>query len=215
MRLLTTSFVLVVALAAAANADTISFSGSVPLGTTNWASSITFPKFDPALGTLDSIQFILNGHVEGSAAFENKDAEPATITMNLQAMMQLQRPDSTLLVLTIPVVSTVDSVLAWDGDDDYLGDSGRTYNNLAGDLSNSMTSSLPADLALFTGPGNITLPVIANGASTGSGAGNLLLKFSTSASAGAEVIYNYTVPEPAAAGLMGLAGMFLMPRRRR
>lgn len=215
MRLLSTSVVLVVVLAAGANADTISFSGSVPLATTNWANSITFPQFNPALGTLDSIQFILNGHVEGSAGFENKDNEPATITMDLQAMLRLRRPDSSVLVLTLPVVSTIDNVLAWDGIDDYAGDSGETYLNLAANSSDSAISSSPADIALFTGIGSIILPVTANGASTGSGAGNLLLQFSTFASADATVIYTYTVPEPAAAGLLGLAGMFLLPRRRR
>lgn len=215
MRLLSTSVVLVIALAAGANADTISFSGSVPLATTNWANSITFPQFNPALGTLDSIQFILNGHVEGSAGFENKDNEPATITMDLQAMLRLRRPDSSVLVLTLPVVSTIDNVLAWDGIDDYAGDSGETYLNLAANSSDSAISSSPADIALFTGIGSIILPVTANGASTGSGAGNLLLQFSTFASADATVIYTYTVPEPAAAGLLGLAGMFLLPRRRR
>ncbi len=215
MRLLSISVVLVIALAAGANADTISFSGFVPLGTTNWANSITFPRFNPALGTLDSIEFTLYGHVEGSAGFENKDAAPATITMDLQALLRLRRPDDSLLVLTIPVVSTIDSASAWDGADDYAGTSGKTYLNLAADSIDSAVTSAPADIALFTGIGNIILPVTANGASTGSGAGNLLLQFSTSASAEASVTYHYTVPEPAAAGLMGLAGMFLLPRRRR
>jgi hypothetical protein len=200
---------------AVAQADTISYSSSIPLATTNWDSSITIPLFDPSLGTLDSIQFSLSGHVEGSAGFENKDAEPATITMDLQAFLKLQRPDNSVLVLTMPVASTSDNASAWDGIDDYAGTSGKTYPNLMADSSDSATSSSAADLALFTGVGNITLPVTAVGASTGSGAGNLLLQFSTFASAGATVTYNYTVPEPASLGLMGLSGVALLFRRRR
>lgn len=215
MRLLSTTVVVFTLLAVGAQADTISFSDFVSLAQTNWTSSVTVPQFNPSLGTLDSIEFTLDGHVEGSAGFENKDAEPATITMDLQAMLRLRRPDNSVLVLTIPVVSTIDSVTAWDGTDDYAGTSGKTYTNLSANSSDSAITTSPADIALFTGTGNITLPTTANGASTGSGAGNLLLQFSTFASAGGTVTYNYTVPEPAAMGLLGLGGMLALARRRR
>ena len=198
----------------------VEYSDSIGLSTTNWNSSVSLPKFDTSLGTLQYIEFFLGGHVEGTAKFESKDAAPATVTMNLQANIMLMRPDSTILLVTIPFALTVDNVPEWDGADDYLGPSGRTYEGLSGNKQESTTSSTPADLALFSGSGSIILPVSALGTSYGSGAGNLLLQFSTSASADAKVRYYYEpVPEPSSlialfTGLTGIAGLVGSRRKR-
>ncbi|MFI5381692.1 MAG: choice-of-anchor E domain-containing protein, partial [Tepidisphaerales bacterium] len=119
-----------IGLAGAAHAGIVTYSDSIPLDATNWNSSVTLPKFDPSLGSLTSIDVTIAGHVEGSAAFESKDAQPATVTMKLQAKLTLQRPDLSTLVVTIPVVNTSDSVTAYDGVLDYAGTSGKTYPSL-------------------------------------------------------------------------------------
>jgi len=201
------------------SADQVSYTDNINLQTTNWDNNVEIPKFDSSLGTLNWIEFTLKGHVEGTAKFENEDAQPATVVMSLQAIMKLNRPDNTLLVTTIPLAPTSDSVTAYDGVTDYAGTSGKTYDNLTGDKTESFTSFNPSDFALFTGTDNIILPVFASGASTGSGAGNLALKFTTSGSAGVEVTYDYDlIPEPAtmslvAAGVLG--GLAALRRRRK
>lgn len=224
-RLLRSSLVVLlvlVCLSCVAYAETQTWTGSIPLSKTNWSSSITLPKFDPSLGWLTSIFFQLSGHVEGSTAFESLDSQPATVTMSLAATITMYRPDSTLLVMTIPVALTSDNVTAFDGVIDFGGTSGKSYPFLTGDKTESSTSPPPAsDLALFTAtfPGEtITLPVEAVGASSATGAGNLLVKFGTSASADALVQYNYVVPEPAGlsslvVGLVGLLGVAIRRRR--
>lgn len=205
-----------------ASADSVTYNGAIVLTKTNWNSSITIPKFDATLGTLTSIQFSLAGHVEGSAKFESLDAAPATVTMDLSAMLKLQRPDLSTLVVTIPVVSTLDNVTAFDGVIDFGGTSGRTYPDLSADKTESAASSAPGDLVLFTATflgENITLPVVATGASSGSGAGNLVLQFGTFASADASVTYFYDpIPEPSSllallAGVGGLAGAISFRRK--
>ncbi len=179
-------------------ADSVTYSASLPLATTNWASSMSFPQFDPALGCLDSICFSLDGHVEGVAKFESLDAAAATVTMNLQATLTLQRPDASTLVVTIPVAQTMDNVTAFDGTIDFGGTSGRTYEGLSANKVEDACTSAPGDITLFTGTGNIVLPVVATGSSNGSGAGNLILQFNTSASSGAQVTYFYgDCPVPA------------------
>ena len=197
-----------------ADATTLSYTRTIPLSTTNWANSISVPKFDASLGTLNQITFTLNGHVEGAARLENLETIPANITVNLSAMLKMMRPDTSVIVVTIPVVSVTELIAAFDGVIDFGGLSGRTHENLAGNHSETSVSPPPlSDLALFSGTGDIVLPVSADGYSSGSGAGNLLLQFNTLASAEATVTYDYSsVPEPSGllallSGLGGLAGL--------
>jgi hypothetical protein len=200
-------------------AETISFSDSIPLSITNWSSSATVSKFDPSLGTLNSITFELEGHVEGAAKFESFDAALATVTMNLAADIELQRPDTSTLVISTPLVQTIDNVTAFDGTIDFGGTSGKTYTGLSADDSASTVSPPPAsDLVLFTGLGNIMLPVKATGVSSGSGAGNLVMQFGTSASADVKVIYDYApIPEPSTIVLLStvFGGLLVYVSRRR
>jgi hypothetical protein len=198
-----------------ATADTIMFSDSVALQPTNFNSSVSVPKFNPALGTLTKVIFELSGHVEGQAKFESLDAGATTISMQLAAQVKLQRPDLSSLVVAFPLAMTSDNASAFDGVMDFGGTSGKTYPALAGDDNEMSMTTAPLDLALFTGMGNIMLPVMATGASSGSGAGNLLLQFNTSASSDVTVTYEYTViPEPATAMLVSLGALGLFRRRR-
>lgn len=219
MRNVVVVLALVALLATVAGATTVQYGPyAVPLSTTNWSSSVWLQMFDPALGTLNSITFGLDGHAEGTAKFESLDAGPATVTMDLSAVLKLQRPDNTDLVVTIPVAHTVDNATAFDGTIDFGGTSGKTYTGLSADKSETATTSTAADKALFTGTGLIQLPSVATGASTGSGAGNLILQFNTLASSSAWVRYDYTaVPEPSSllALMSGLGLMGLAIRRRR
>jgi len=180
-----------VLLPAGSSAETIVHTDNVALSTTNWNDSVTIPKFSLDPLCLQSVCIELSGHVEGTAKFESLDAAPATIDMNLQATITLQRPDTTPLVTVTPLVNSSDLVTAHDGVIDFGGDSGRTYADLSGDAIESGCTSIPADMALFSGTGNIVLPAVALGTSNGSGAGNLLLQFNTSASVGVTVTYTY------------------------
>lgn len=188
--------------------------------TTNWSSSLTLPKWDPALfpgQTLTGVSFTLNGSVSGSAKFESLDASPATVNMNLQATITLTDPSSNVLATVIPVASTSDLVSAFDGAIDFGGTSGVSYPALSG--SNSASGS-SGNLPLFTGSGNIVLPISASGTSSGSGAGNLITVFATAAGADASVTYTYqAVPEPstlvlAAFGTLAVVGACLRRRVR-
>lgn len=214
-------FVLIVGLGGTfASAETQDHSNWISSTKTNWEDTLVFPLFDPALGTLNCIQFCLTGKVDGSSRFENLDSEPAKVTMDLYSVITLYRPDMTQIVVAIPLISTSDNVSAYDGITDYLGTSGRTYDLLSASKQVCVTSPPPVgDLALFTGVGNIILPVSAAGYSSGSGAGNLQLEFSTVAAADVRVRYCYDpIPEPSAAvlfvlGLTPVVGALRLRRR--
>lgn len=185
---------------------------------TNWNSSVTLPKFDSSLGELVRVRWQIVGQVTGNAAFESLDGADTTITTTLSASITMTRPDSSVLSVVVPVVNNSDAVTAFDGTIDFGGTSGKSYAGLAGTASASSASVAAADIALFTAmsPGEtISLPVIAAGTSSGSGAGNLLLLFSTFASASVTVCYEYTViPAPSALGVLALGGLVAMRRRR-
>ena len=189
----------------------------VALTNTDWSQNLVFAKFDPALGTLTRVDFSLEGHVVGSAKFENTGASASTVTMQLKADITLTRPDSSLLVTTIPIANTSDNVSAFDGTNDFGGTSGRTYNNLAATLTNVSFTMSGADLALFTGPGSVTLPISAKGTSNATGSGSIITQFSTQAGATATIFYTFTVvPEPASIALTAIGGIgFLALFRKR
>lgn len=203
-------------LALPAVAGVVTYSDSIPLQTTNWNLSVSIPKWDPALfpgQVLDQIIFSLSGAVEGSVKFESLDAAPATVTTELKAQITLQRPDLSTLVVILPLANNVDNVTAYDTVLDFGGTSGRTYAGLIATDAETATSPPPAsDLVLFTGSGNIILPVKAEGQSNGTGAGNLVLQFNTQARANVDVTYIYS-PEPASLGLL-LLGAAAVCRRR-
>jgi len=207
-------------MATLASAGTVTYSDSIDLTSTNWSDTVSIQKFDASLGTLVSIEFTLSGHVEGTIRFESMDSSPTTVDACLKAEIELRRPDDSLIVETFPLASVSEDVTAYDGVMDWGGTSGRTYDGLSGDKTETLVSPPPSsDLALFTGTGSIVLPIVATGCSTASGGGNLISQFITSASAYVEVTYTYdepAIPEPATLLLLvsGVSGLVFARSRR-
>jgi len=186
-------FVLGAVLAAHVTAQqTQTFSDSIPVTNTNWALTVSLPKFDPALGTLQTIALTLDGHIEGQAAVESTDASPTQITTQFQANLTLARPDMSIIAVVIPQITNIVDLTAFDGTIDFAGTSGHTFPGLMQNSQQTVTSPPPrSDLALFTGTGNIVLPVTAVGTSVATGSGNVVTQFATRASAVVTVVYTY------------------------
>ncbi|MCF7958210.1 MAG: PEP-CTERM sorting domain-containing protein [Phycisphaerae bacterium] len=199
-----------------ASVMTVSYPDEIALASTNWTDVISVPKFNPAMGDLQSVMIELTGTVTGSAGFESRDASPSEVTMELIAIITVKRPQPQggLLVVTLPTVSETFQATAYDQFLDFGGTSGDTISNQSNTETEIATTALPADLLLFTGVGNINLPIKATGASSATGSGNLVMFFATEASAKAVVTYTY-VPEPATIALMGLSSLVLIRRKRR
>lgn len=210
---------IIVAGSSAVKADTVMDSDSFPAQATNWAGFLVVDKFDPSLGTLNSVKVKLEGSVSGTASYENLGGSPEAINLNLQASITLTKPDNTPLVQVVPLVNQADNASAFDGTIDFGGTSGNSFANLNANAMDMDTLVSPADLALFTGPGTISLPISATGTSFASGGGNLIAQFLTEAGASMMVTYDYTpfpVPEPSTFVLLGMAAIFgLVIRNRR
>lgn len=204
----------VMTMASVSSAYVETHSASIATSPTDWTSSITIPKFDPVKGVLQSIQFDIVGNVEGSAGFENFGPSAATVNIDLQAILRLKRPDNSNIWVTVVSDGGAASVDSFDGNVDFDGASGITFNSLSGTLTESTTTASASDLALFTGTGNIVLPVTAIGSVAYAGVSNIALFASSSAGAAIDVTYNY-IPEPASMMLLGMGGLGLLARRKR
>lgn len=206
---------------ASAHAGSVTFGAvsPIPIQQTDWTSSLFFPEFNPALGTLTSVQVELDGTLFGSIAGENLTPNPATILSDLSAQWDATLPGGAPFDLNLSQ-SYTDAVAAFDGAADLLGPDSFSHPNVTVTGSQSLLTSNPVDLATFTGLGNWSLSVSATGTSGGSGPGALLLLTDTQAGADGKVTYNFRevrtpeLPVLALLACSGILGVGVLRRRR-
>jgi hypothetical protein len=212
-RLLLAGLVYVLISAGMVDGALVEYSNSVDLANTNWGRNLAFPKFDPSLGPLDSITITVEAQVGGVAAFENMESTPVTVTMAQAAGIWLKRPDLSDICIATPTAIVTEDVGAYDGWFNYGGGSGRFYPNLSESQSLSVTTNTVADLALFSGAGDIYLPIIAIGYTQGTGASNLICYFETQAAADVTVSYTY-LPELSTVAFLSAGMLFFASKRK-
>lgn len=217
-----TSLISLSTLGSAASAGTLSFSDSIPMTHTDYSELVSLPMFDSSQGILNSVELKLEGMVEGDVFFENQSNLSASITTALGSSIELQNPDATTLLLEVlPLVTTTTNVTAYDGVVDFAGTSGKTFLGETMSANKSALFNDASNLALFTGSGNIDLPVLAVGKSEITGPGNLSDQFNNLAAAKVTVTYNFTTQQevPESSAILGMSaavaviGSFASKRR--
>jgi protocatechuate 3,4-dioxygenase beta subunit len=157
---------------------------------TNWSATQAVQQFNPALGTLTSIDIIISDPITGTIKVENLDTALATINASDTGAVTLTGQG--IPGLSTPINFTENfNASAFDGTIDFGGASGHTFGPLVQQGSKTITLADPASLAAYTGTGSVPLTVTANASATASGSGNLLLSVNTSASATVKVVYHY------------------------
>lgn len=150
-------------------------------------------KFDPALGTLLSVELVAEGSLTSTAQMENLGPNQASIEAKLSGMLSYQVQGVTAS-LTSNLNRTLNGTLAaFDGQADLQGNSSTKFDNikLQGQFT-SVTITDQAQLAAFIGTDSLQVAQQASANSCACGPGNLLSMVRTTAEGKVKVVYHYT-----------------------
>ncbi len=195
--LLTLPFAL---LATEAGAASVSHFATYPLspylnGGTHVFPAQSFPKFDLPGHCLTAVCVTVDGALTGEIQFENFQNFPVTVNVTFTAPITVKRPDTSPILTVQPLTTTTDNMPVFDGTVDYAGTSGKGYFGVSATDADSLCLTTPADLALFSGAGTISLPASATDLCSQTGASSWSI--GPKASAVVRVTYVYeecTVP---------------------
>ncbi len=212
------------ALAAGANADTVTTTDSFGLLTTNGVHALSAIKFNPTQGTLTSATFAFpTTSCKTLREAENLGGTADTLTPTLGARMFFRLSAVNLLTTVITGTGASFAATAYDGVSDFAGTSGKDFGNLTAANAGNITLT-GGSLANLIGAGTLGsagYDVLAVGTGTvGSDNGNLLTSITTQARYNLLVTYTFTptvtqVPEPGSIALFGLALAGLAAVRRK
>jgi hypothetical protein len=184
-------------IAPAPNADTggstTSFTANFALAPTDTARSATLQQFNPALGTLTSVEIIATGSTTTNVAMENLGAQAGTFESQVQADI-LYNVAGTVLEST-PTVTKTATIPAFN-----QADPTQSMSNFGGPITlngvfQDTTLTSASDLAPYIGTGTLNVTDQTSALSCSCGSGNLESMVTTQASGDVKVVYTYT-PTP-------------------
>lgn len=164
---------------------------------------------------LESVEIELNADFAGTMGIENTDAGLSSIyELELAWSVDLKRADdSTLLALSDSRI-TQGLLDPFDGVIDYAGLSGALFAVGARGVHDLALTRESSDLALFTGPGTLSLPIAADYAPEAWAASGSFQSDFGDVTFDGELTITYTyVPEPASIALLVMLGLALRRMR--
>jgi hypothetical protein len=185
-------------------------SGSAPVQTerrsisfaetlTDWIETGQVARFDPAKGTLDSVELILRAAITSTIKAESLDTGPQEINAEVGGTISIHAPGRDLSAAPVANAGTFQAT-AYDGVTDFGGSSGTDFGSAT---ATGAASALIADTAAldpWSGDGGVAVSASASASSRTSGSGNVLTEIHTVASAELEVVYRYLPVNCLAAG---------------
>lgn len=157
----------------------------VAVQSTDWSTTKTFARFDPALGVLQRIELEMIARCEADLRVESFDNAPTIANSTAAFAVQVARPDASPIAVSAPSISFSDTLSAFDGVLDFDGTSGESHLGIVAADTQLASLTSPADLALFTGPagvpGTISLQLSASATSFTTGGSALVVSFQTRA----------------------------------
>lgn len=189
--------VLILQLLLLASAERIEYCDSIPEDFVDWNKSVSLPKFDPAMGTLKSVDLLMTTNLSQEIMIENTSTLAGNLTSSLTGALIADLPSSDSVSIDINSSSGA-NLSAYNGTLDLGGDSGfRSVFQIPTEAASKSISNIEDFLAGAPGE-SIAIPVRANIVSQtkmpGSSSSQVITK------AGAEVCVSYTYDAKAEEG---------------
>lgn len=176
------------------SAATVSYSTSKDMDFTNWATTLSVPQFDGALGTLLSVQVIVTGENNTQTMVENLNFDFVEFVTGSDVTITASGPTGPLVVV-LPQVRFANVLGEYDGENDFGGASG-VMNPLRSASDEESRTLVPGEAGFFdfVGTGNIPLNVVANARGFYQGPADYRFEVVTQAAATLTVVYQYEEP---------------------
>jgi hypothetical protein len=160
--------------------------------TTDWNTVVTANQFNPAFGSLLSVNLTVVGDINAGLAVENLGSTSSSIGLTETADITLTLPGGLGVATAAPSINSTTDLAAFDGTIDFAGPSGENLTGLTASESTTLDESgyLPA----FIGTGTIGLPISAISPSILTGPADLASELLTEAGATVTISYTYAVP---------------------
>ena len=170
----------------------ITHSASFPTTTTDWTLSREIPRFDPALGTLRSVEISASATITSTMKAESLDIDTATITAVVAGALNVTAPGGKTLAAAPTNNAGSFDAAPYDGTANFSGPSGHDFGANSATDSTTTTITDVAGLAAFSGAGSASFQASVLATSRTTGGGNVLNEIHTNAGAELQVVYRYT-----------------------
>jgi hypothetical protein len=189
-----------------------------PASAANWATTLRLPAFDGTLGTLTQAKLTFTSTAVQGVRLENLGNAEGRFSYRLSSSLALDLAGRALWSTSASAATGTRVLAAFDGAQDFAGGSGFRFERTVAAVETLLETGT-AELAAFTGAGELDFLASASGLTTVEGPGNLLSLSSSGVALSVELEYTYTVvPEPkGSAVLIGVLafGLLLWGRQRR
>lgn len=179
--------------------DTQTYTATFQDMPTNWQQTATIAPFNPALGTLTSVDLQITSDMQSQTLVKSLDTQATVIRASAAGTLTLTIPGLAPQVTNLSASDSYNAP-ASDGQLNFTGSGYHDFGTIDAPGSNSMTLTSPQALAAFTGSQPVSLTALAEAHSTVSGSANLLTLINSHASATVKVTYHYQLPPSSLAG---------------
>jgi hypothetical protein len=166
---------------------------------TNWQQTTTIAPFNPALGTLTSVDIQITSDMQSQTQVKSLDTLATTIKASAAGTLTLTIPGLAPQVTNLSATDSYNAP-ASDGLLNFSGPGYHDFGTIDAPGSSSLTVTSPQGLAAFTGSNPVSLSAVAEANSTVSGSANLLSLINSHASATVTVTYHYQLPPSSLSG---------------
>jgi hypothetical protein len=183
--------------------DTQTYTASFQDLPTNWQQTTTVTPFNPARGTLTSVDIQITSDMQSQTQVKSLDTQATTIKASAAGTLTLTIPGLAPQVTNLSATDSYNAP-ASDGQFTLSGPGYHDFGTIDAPGSSSLTLTSPQALAAFTGTNPVSLTALAQASSSVSGSANLLALINSHASATVTVTYHYQLPPSSLSGIVFL-----------